>query len=88
MTATLNHKTGMNISGWVLEKTLFASNARNPGRFGPIAVRSGRFGRNSGVSRFGPIGAGRFGPISKVGPFGPILGLSRFGLIYLFGENM
>ena len=42
---------------------------------------------NSGVSRFGPIGAGRFGPISKVDRFGPILGVNRFGLIYLFGEN-
>ena len=50
---------------------------RCPGTFDPI----------SGVSRFGPIGAGRFGPISKVGRFGPILGASRFGLIYLFGEN-
>ena len=41
----------------------------NPGRFGPIPVRSarfgpGRFGPISGVSRFGPVGAGRFGPIS------------------------
>ena len=54
---------------------------------GPIPVRSGRFGPNSGVNRFGPTGAGRFGPISKVGRFGPILGVSRFGLIYLFGEN-
>ena len=41
----------------------------NPGRFGPIPVRSGRFGPGrfgpiSGVSRFGPVGAGRFGPIS------------------------
>ena len=41
----------------------------NPGRFGPIPVRSdcfgpGRFGPFSGVSRFGPVGVGRFGPIS------------------------
>ena len=41
----------------------------NPGRFGPIPIRSGRFGPRrfgpiSGVSRFGPVGAGRFGPIS------------------------
>ena len=40
-----------------------------PGRFGPIPVRSsrfgpGRFGPISGVSRFGPVGAGRFGPNS------------------------
>ena len=54
----------------------------NPGRFGP-----GRFGPISGVSRFGPIGAGRFGPISKVGRFRPILGVRRFGLIYLFGKT-
>ena len=51
----------------------------NPGRLGPIPVRSGhfglgRFGAISGVSRFGPTWAGRFGPISKVGRFGPILG--------------
>ena len=49
----------------------------NPGRFGPIPVRSGRFGPGrfgpiSGVSRFGPTGAGRFGPVSKVGRFDPI----------------
>ena len=49
----------------------------NPGRFGPIPVRSGRFGPGrfgpiSGVSRFGPTGAGRFGLVSKVGRFGPI----------------
>ena len=42
---------------------------KNPGRFGPIPVRSGRFdpgrfGPISGVSRFGPVGAGHFGPIS------------------------
>ena len=42
---------------------------RNPGRFGPIPVRSGRFGMGRfgpifGVSRFGPVGAGRFNPIS------------------------
>ena len=41
----------------------------NPGRFGPLPVRSGRFGLGrfgsiSGVSRFGPVGAGRFSPIS------------------------
>ena len=36
----------------------------NPGRFGPIPVRSGRFGLISGVSRFGPVRAGRFCPIS------------------------
>ena len=41
----------------------------NPGRFGPIPVRSGRFGPGrfgpiSGVSRFGPLGADRFRPIS------------------------
>ena len=41
----------------------------NPGRFGPIPVRSGRFGPGrfgpiSRVGRFGPVGAGRFGPIS------------------------
>ena len=42
----------------------------NPGRFGPIPMRSGRFGLGrfgpiSGVSRFGPVGAGiSFGPIS------------------------
>ena len=45
----------------------------NPGRFGPIPVRSGRFG----PGRFGP---GRFGPISGVGRFGP-LGADRFGPI-------
>ena len=48
---------------WVLAALL------NPGRFGPIPFRSGRFGPGrfgpiSGVSRFGPVGAGRFGPIS------------------------
>ena len=37
---------------------------KNPGRFGPIPVRSGRFGPISGVSCFGPI--------SKVGCFGLI----------------
>ena len=48
----------------------------SPGRFGPIPVRSGRFGPISGGggSRFGPVGMGRFGPI---------FGVSRFGLIYL-----
>ena len=56
----------------------------NPGRFGPIPVRSGRFGPGrfgpiSGVSRFGPTGAGRFGPVSKVGRFGPILGTDTWG---------
>ena len=61
---------------------------KNPGRFGPIPVRSGRFGPGrfgpiSGVSRFGPVGEGRFGPISKVGRFGPIFGVSRFILIYI-----
>ena len=66
--------------------------AKNPGRFGPIPVRSGRFGPGrfgpiSGVSRFGPTGAGRFGPVSKVGRFGPIQGVSRSGLIHLFREN-
>ena len=60
----------------------------NPGRFGPIPVRSGRsgpcrFGPISGVGRFGPGGAGRSGHISYVGRFGPIFGVSRFGLIYL-----
>ena len=34
----------------------------NPGRFGPIPIRSGRFV------------PGRFSPISRVGHFGPILG--------------
>ena len=53
----------------------------NPGRFGPISVRSGRFGSISRVSRFGPCGVGPFGPLSKVGCFGPILGVSHFGLI-------
>ena len=41
----------------------------DPGRFGPIPGRSGRFGPGrfgpiSEVSRFGLVGAGRFGPIS------------------------
>ena len=68
--------------------SLNQSGPRNPGRFGPIPVRSGRFGPGrfgpiSGVSRFGPVGAGRFGPISYVGRFGPIFEASRFGLIYL-----
>ena len=40
----------------------------NLGRFGPIPVRSGRFGPGrfgliSEVSLFGPIGAGHYGPI-------------------------
>ena len=61
---------------------------QNPGHFGPVPVRSGRFGPGrfdpiSGVSRFGPVGAGRFGLISKVGHFCPIFGVSRFGLFYL-----
>ena len=64
----------------------------NPGRFGPISVRSGRFGPGrfgpiSRVSRFGPIGVGRFGPVSKVGRFGPILGVSRFGVVHFFEEK-
>ena len=55
----------------------------NPGCFGPIPVRSGcfcpgRFGPNSEVSRFGPVGAGRFGLVSKVGRFGPTLGVESF----------
>ena len=36
----------------------------NLGCFGPIPVRSGRFGPISRVSHFGPVRAGRFGPIS------------------------
>ena len=56
----------------------------NLGRFGPIPVRSGRFGQGrfgpiSGVCRFGPTEVGRFGPVSKLGRFGPIRGVSRFG---------
>ena len=36
---------------------------KNPGRFGPIPVRSGRFG----PGRFGPIsGVSRFGPVGRV----------------------
>ena len=40
----------------------------NRGRFGPIPVRSGRFspgrfGPISGVSRFGPVGAGKGGGV-------------------------
>ena len=67
-------------------------NSMNPGRFGPIPVRSGRFdpgrfGPISEVNSFGPAGVGRFGQISKVGRFGPILRVSCFGLIYLFWEN-
>ena len=51
----------------------------NLGRFGPIPVRSGRFGPGrfgpiSGVGRFGPTGAGRFGLVSKVGRFGRFKG--------------
>ena len=63
---------------------------KNLVRFGPIPVRSGQFGMGrlgpiSGVGRFGPISrVGHFGPISCVGCFSPILGVSRFGLIYLF----
>ena len=38
----------------------------NPGRFGPNPVRSGRFGPISGVSRFGPVGAGRFGRADQI----------------------
>ena len=53
---------------------------KNPGRFGPIPVRSGRFGPISGESRFGPVGAGRFGPISGMSHFGPV-GAGRFGPI-------
>ena len=65
---------------------------RNPGRFGPISVRSGRFGPGrfgpiSAVSRFGQVRAGRFGPITKVGRFGSIFGVSRFGLVYLYWEK-
>ena len=59
---------------WMIENlTPFST---NPGRFGPIPVRSGRFGPGRfgpicGVSRFGPTGEGRFGPVSKVDRFGP-----------------
>ena len=36
---------------------------QNPGRFGPIPVRLGRFG----PGRFGPIsGVSRFGPVGRV----------------------
>ena len=54
---------------WSLLLTLKAPITTNPGRFGPIPLRSGRFGPRrfgpiSGVSRFSPVGAGRFGPIS------------------------
>ena len=59
----------------------------NLGRFGPIPVRSGRFGPISGMSHFGPTGADRFGPVSKMGRFSPIQGGSRFSLIYLFQET-
>ena len=46
-----------------------SSDHTNLGCFGTIPVRSGRFGPGhfgliSGVSRFGPVGAGRFGPIA------------------------
>ena len=48
----------------------FRSYSRSdPGSFGPIPFRSGRFGM------------GRFGPISRVGRFGPILA-GRFGPLY------
>ena len=41
----------------------FRSYSRSdPGRFGPIPFRSGRFGPISEVGRFGPIPVGRFGP--------------------------
>ena len=51
------------------QRNQFIGPGENPGRFGPILVRSGRFGPGrfgpiSGVSRFGPVRAGRFGPIS------------------------
>ena len=74
-------------SRWIFNSLLYpysdefishvASKHANPGRFGPIPVRSGRFGPGrfgpiSGVSRFGPTWAGRFGPLSKMGRFGPI----------------
>ena len=47
------------ISGTELSQFL-----RNQVRFGLIPVRSGRFGPNSGSSRFGPVGASHFGPVS------------------------
>ena len=67
---------GINISRICTMFSLISKKPLNPGRFGPIPVRSGRFGPGrfgpiSGVSRFGPTGAGRFGPISKEGRFGP-----------------
>ena len=60
---------------------------KNPSIFGPIPIHSSCFGPISGVSRFGPVGGSPFSPISKVGHFGLILGVRRFGLIYLFWEN-
>ena len=50
----------------------FTLNTKNPGRFGPIPVRSGSFGPISVASRFGPAVAGHFGPVSKMGRFGLI----------------
>ena len=52
----------------------FVHLGKNPGRFGPFPVRSGRFGLGffspiSEVSHFGPTGMDRFGPISKVRRF-------------------
>ena len=54
---------------YVLFTALQIRKGKNPGRFGPIPVWSGRFGPGrfgpiSEVSRFGLVGAGRFGPIS------------------------
>ena len=60
---------------------------KNPGSFGPILVRSGRFGPISGVSHLSPLGAGHLGPISQVGCFGLIFGVSRFSLIYFYWES-
>ena len=69
-----NNKPNQKDNSLVINKKLTTGHLRklcrmNPGRFGPIPVRSGRFGPSrfgpiSGVSRFGPVGAGRFGPIS------------------------
>ena len=58
-----------------------------PFSFWSICLSPDHFGLNYGVGRFGPIRAGHFGPVSKMGCFGWILVVSRFGLIYLFGEN-
>ena len=49
----------------------------NPGRFGPVPVRSGRFGTGrfgpiSGVSRFCPVGGGSFRPYFIGGSFRPV----------------